>query len=358
MEIEKRYIEEYIKSVFGSQCEIASFSLLGAGAHGSGYLLEIKTPQGLKKYVLKDLKGKGLGHDYPSDRASVFLWDKDYYSLLPHHVKAIDVVIQSHDQTLHSMITGREYYLLMEEAEGTDYFHDLESMARKKHLDPGDRQKISLMVEYLVQIHRVKKHSPMLYLRKLRDTIGHGECLMGVFDTYPEGILSFNEMAEIEKLCIDQRAELKPLSKRLCQIHGDFHPGNILFQEDGNFLLLDRSRGPWGDAADDVTALTMNYIFFSINKFGLLQNPYEEALNMFFNQYVEKTDDKDLFKVAPLFFAFRGAVVANPLFYPHVSFENRQKIFRFIRGMLHEGFFRPENVNACIDKGESRLEKR
>lgn len=349
MQIDKRYIEDYIKSVFGRQCELVSFSVLGTGAHGTGYHLEIKTSQGIKKYVLKDLKGKGLGHDYPSDRASIFLWDKDYYCLLPHHVKALDVLMQSHDSSLHSMITGREYYLLMEEAEGTDYFKDLELMGSKKELDDEDRNKITLMVNYLADIHRVKKHAPLLYLRKLRDTIGHGECLMGVFDTYPEGILSFKEMAEIEKLCIDQRAELKPLHKRLCQIHGDFHPGNILFQEDGNFLLLDRSRGPWGDAADDVTALTMNYIFFSITTIGFLTGPYEQALNMFFNDYIEKTGDKALLDVCPLFFAFRGVVVANPLFYPHVSFENRQKVFRFVRGSLREGSFSPEKVNQYIE---------
>jgi aminoglycoside phosphotransferase (APT) family kinase protein len=44
-------------------------------------------------------------------------------------------------------------------------------------------------------------------------------------------------------------------------VHGDFHPWNILFQNDCDFAVLDRSRGEWGDPADDVAPLTINYLF-------------------------------------------------------------------------------------------------
>ena len=65
----------------------------------------------------------------------------------------------------------------------------------------------------------------------MRDTVGHGECLMGVFDTYPDGSLSYNEMSGIIKKSVDWIYKLKPKHKRLSQIHGDFHPGNIWFRE-------------------------------------------------------------------------------------------------------------------------------
>lgn len=55
------------------------------------------------------------------------------------------------------------------------------------------------MTSYLSDIHSIKRDSKSLYWRKIRDTIGHGECLMGVLDTYPEGILSYKEMANMEK---------------------------------------------------------------------------------------------------------------------------------------------------------------
>ena len=35
-------------------------------------------------------------------------------------------------------------------------------------------------------------------------------------------------------------------------MHGDFHPWNLLFREGVEFSVLDRSRGEWGEPADDV----------------------------------------------------------------------------------------------------------
>ena len=166
----------------------------------------------MRSYVVKRLLSEGLGHDYPSDRAAVFLFDLDEYGNLQRHVRAVDVLAEMGDGTIRSIGGAREYYLLMEKAAGTDYFRDLGAFSEKKRLDEHDVKKIGAMAAYLAEIHSVKKDSKALYWRKLRDTIGHGECLMGVFDTYPDGTLSYGEMAEIEKKCVDWRARLKPFT--------------------------------------------------------------------------------------------------------------------------------------------------
>ncbi len=318
---------------------------------GAGFLIEVETGGGITSYVIKGLFPEGLEHDYPADRAGVFLLDFDEFNNLPKHVKAIDVLSEMKDGTIKSIGGGTEYYLLMERAEGKHYFHDLSALSEKDRLDTGDIEKIQTMTSYLAKIHSVKKDSKSLHWRKIRDIIGHGECLMGVLDTYPDGIISYGEMAEIEKKCIDWRAVLKPKFRRLCQIHGDFHPGNIWFKNSKDFVLLDRSRGPWGDAADDVTALTINYIFFSINKFGKVQGSYLEALHLFYDKYVTETGDTELFEIVAPFYAFRGVVVANPVFYPDISGENRRKIFNFVHGVLDDKKFKIEKVNEYIEKG-------
>lgn len=237
-------------------------SKLGSGVQGSGFLIEVRTPAEVKTYVIKKLLSAGLGHDYPSDRAAVFLLDLDEYRKLPKHVAAIDVLAEHEDGSIRTIGGGKEYYLLMERAEGRDYFIDLAEFADKERLNALDIGKIRSLAAYLSSIHAVKNESRHLYWRKIRDTIGHGECLMGVFDSYPDGVISYEEMSEIEKLCVDWRARLKHRAGRLCQIHGDFHPGNIWFKEvqsakctghrgkdennGSDFVLLDRSRGPWG----------------------------------------------------------------------------------------------------------------
>lgn len=371
--INEKSIKQYIKDLFGVRTEHVRIRKLGEGVQGAGFLIEVQTPEGIRSYVIKGLFPEGLEHDYPSDRAGVFLLDLDEFKNLPKHVKAVDVLAEMEDGSIRSIGGGREYYLLMEKAEGRHYFHDLSAFAEKEKLDDTDIAKIEAMTSYLAEIHSVRKESRHLYWRKVRDTIGHGECLMGVFDTYPDGTLRLEEIADIEKKCVDWRARLKPMYKRLCRIHGDFHPGNIWFRDRGpefrvrsletpdakvqtlnsklqtpDFILLDRSRGPWGEAADDVTALTINYIFFSINHFGTVFGTYLEALKSFYDGYIKKTGDAKILEVTGPFYAFRGAVVANPVFYPDVTPENRRKIFNFVHGALDDESFKVEKVNEYI----------
>jgi len=371
--INEEALKAYIKKEFPEATHV-DIRKLGSGVQGAGFLIETRTREGVKSYVVKALIPEGFGHDYPSDRAAVFLLDLDEYKNLPKHVNALDVLAEMEDGSVKSIGGGIEYYLLMEKAEGRHYFHDLSELSKKHKMGTPDIEKIKTMTSYLAEIHSVKKDSRTLYWRKLRDTIGHGECLMGVFDIYPDGIISYEEMADIEKKCIDWRAKLKPKFKRLCQIHGDFHPGNIWFKVNDtetrrkgdtenslsprvsaspsppimDFILLDRSRGPWGEAADDITALTINYIFFSINYFGRLEGPYLEAMKLFYNEYIKKTGDSEIYELVAPFYAFRGAVVANPVFYPEVSQENRYKIFNFVHGVLEDEAFSVERVNEYI----------
>jgi aminoglycoside phosphotransferase (APT) family kinase protein len=356
--INEAAIKAYLKKRF---TDIISVDIrkLGSGVQGSGFLVSLKTSSGAQSYVIKSLLSEGLGHDYPSDRAGVFLLDLDEYANLPKHVKALDVLAEMKDGSVKSVGGGREYYLVMEEAEGTSYFQDLAAFTEQDRLSARDINKITAMTSYLAEIHSVKKASKALYWRKLRDTVGHGECLMGVFDTYPDGTLAYEEMADIIKKSVDWYVRLKHRHERLSQIHGDFHPGNIWFAPphapllpgacgEGDFVLLDRSRGPWGEPADDVTALTINYVFFSLQVHGFVRGAYLEALHLFFTEYIRASGDKEIASVAAPFFAFRGAVVANPVFYPGVTREQRSLIFRFVHNVLDADSFEYESVNDYL----------
>ena len=371
--INETALKAYLLNSFSDAIQV-DIRKLGSGVQGSGFLIDLKTLAGIRSYVVKTLLSEGLGHDYPSDRASVFLLDLDEYKNLPGHVKALDVLAEMEDGSIKSIGGGKEYYLLMERAEGKHYFNDLTEFLRKDRLNDTDIGRIKKMASYLADIHAIKKDSKALYWRKLRDTVGHGECLMGVFDTYPDGTLTYKEMADIIKKSVDWYALLKPRYNRLAQIHGDFHPGNIWFKEAGkqrstvsrleisshlssygngetgetDFILLDRSRGPWGKPADDVTALAINYIFFSIKNYGDIRGTYLEGLDLFFYEYIKASGDKCLAEVVAPFFAFRGAVVANPVFYPELTSEQRRLIFRFVNNVLQDESFKLDRINDYL----------
>lgn len=367
--INEEALKTYLLEKFSDVIQV-DIRMLGSGVQGSGFLVEMKTRDGIKSYVVKTLLSEGLGHDYPSDRAAVFLLDLDEYKNLPKHVKAVDVLSEMEDGSIKSIGGGREYYLLMERGTGKHYFNDLSEFVHKDRLEISDIEKIKAMTSYLAEIHSVKKDSKTLYWRKLRDTVGHGECLMGVFDTYPDGTLSYDEIAAIIKKSVDWIYRLKPKHNRLSQIHGDFHPGNIWFtppsptlakggsggveslprgNEGGvDFILLDRSRGPWGEPADDITALTINYIFFSVKNHGDVREAYLEGLNLFFDEYIKASGDTEITEVVAPFFAFRGVVVANPVFYPELTSEQRRLIFNFVNNVLDSERFELKKVNDYL----------
>lgn len=367
-------LKAYLKKKFRDVSRI-NIKKLGHGVHGAGFLVDIKTKKDTKSYVVKTLMPENFGHEYPSDRAGIFLLDLDEFKNLPKHVKAVDVLSEMEDGSIKSIGGGKEYYLLMEKGKGRNYFHDLKKLSNKKRLDNIDTEKIKAMASYLAKIHSIKKDSKTLYWRKLRDTVGHGECLMGVFDTYPDGVISYEEMTGIIKKSVDWVYRLKPEYKRLSQIHGDFHPGNIWFKESVNrsignppkaevnrknpfthspihpkvdFILLDRSRGPWGEPADDITALTINYIFFSIKKHHSIAGTYLEGMELFFDEYVRLSGDERIYEVLAPFYAFRGAVVANPVFYPEITQKQRRLILNFVHNILNSERLVPEKVNDLL----------
>jgi Ser/Thr protein kinase RdoA (MazF antagonist) len=175
---------------------------------------------------------------------------------------------------------------------------------------------------------------------------------MGILDGgYPADypLLPAAEQRLIEVGCVGWRHRLKEKAKRLSVVHGDFHPWNILFRAGSDFTLLDRSRGEWGEPADDVAALTVNYLFFSLLRHGEAAGPFARLFELFFDEYLDQTQDRELALVIPPFFLFRALVIASPLWYPDLSEEVRRRLLRFARAMLEIEQFDYRAVGRYVD---------
>jgi aminoglycoside phosphotransferase (APT) family kinase protein len=206
------------------------------------------------------------------------------------------------------------------------------------------------LCDYLVGIHRVKSLESGLYVRRIRELIGNSECIMGLIDSYPDRPdIRKCGLEDIEQRCVEWRWRLKGRVHRLSQVHGDFHPWNILFQEGTEFQVIDRSRGEWGEPADDVTCLTMNYLFFSLQRSGRLEGNFESLFMRFWERYLKESGDSEILRAAAPFFAFRGLVMANPIWYPSLPDSVRQQLFRFMRAVLSEDCFNPDEVHRYCE---------
>jgi hypothetical protein len=224
---------------------------------------------------------------------------------------------------------------------------DLERIRDNAVLTDLDLARADALCDYLLSIHAEPVSDSGLYTRRIRELVGHGECIMGLTDSYPpHPLITADLLQEIERHCLRWRWRIKSLTHRLRSIHGDFHPWNILFRNGVDFQLLDRSRGEYGDPADDLTSLTLNYFFFSLQRSGRLEGPLERLFIRFWNRYLEKSGDREILRVAAPFFAFRGLVIASPLWYPTLPDAVRKAIISFILAVLDSESFDPARVNA------------
>jgi aminoglycoside phosphotransferase (APT) family kinase protein len=205
------------------------------------------------------------------------------------------------------------------------------------------------LCDYLLEIHRVRGTEPGLYARRIRELVGHGECIMGILDSYPAAFAASGVLHAIERRCVDWRWKLKSRVHRLRQVHGDFHPWNILFRKGTDFTALDRSRGEWGDPADDVTCLALNYAFFSLQRSGHVAGALERLFFRFWDRYLAGSGDQELPEVAAPFLVFRSLVMANPVWYPTLPDLLRRRILTLALRVLEEPRFDPRRMHAYLE---------
>ena len=359
--MQSKKLQEYLSELYDSNVKINSVCELGKKpeettekelkgfGYGKPYHIEFAVDGKNKSVVLETLRvGGGFGHDHFSDRAQVLLWQHSAFNRLPCHVRSVDVGAFTKDGGLKSVGDCTEFFIVTELVEGQLYHLDLDRMKEQKRLTQLDLDRCRALSDYLVRIHGVKHDCPELYVRRVRDLVGHGECIFGLTDSYPTKLSYIGEedFVNIEKQCVKWRWKLKHKSHRLSQVHGDFHPWNILFREGSDFTVLDRSRGEWGEPADDVSALTINYLFYSLQTYGRLAGPFKRLFDLFWRNYLDKTGDEEILTVVQPFYAWRGLVVASPVWYPNLTLEVRRKLFNFIRAVLGTEKLELEEINS------------
>jgi hypothetical protein len=354
--LNREEVEKYLQRVLGKKVRLLHMVALGADherndvkgfGYGTPVRVDLEVDGRERRAVLHTMTPGPFGHEHMADRAQGLIWDHHSFNLLPRHVRSLDICGLEPGGHLLSVGNVEEFCLLTDYAEGETYSHDLERLRDAGTLTELDLARADALCDYLVEIHGVRGNDPGLYLRRIRELVGHGECIMGIADSYPQHPLAPASLLEkIEHLCVNWRWRLKSFTHRLRQVHGDFHPWNILFRSVVDFSLLDRSRGEYGDPADDMAALTMNYLFFSLQQSGKLEGALESLFLCFWERYLQRSGDREMLKVVAPFLAFRGLVMASPVWYPSLPDTVRQRILAFIVAVLETDCFEPQKANS------------
>jgi phosphotransferase family enzyme len=355
--MQREELEESLSRCFGRPVWVRAIAPLGgeAGEKGFGYGVPLRvTLDGapVEAVVVHTTGTGGFGHDTLADRAAAAVLAYETFNNLPHHVRALEVGAVDVDGKWISLGRARDFFLVTEYGEGEPYFKDLDRIARTDQRTETDLRRVERLARYLLQIHADRNPAPALYLRRTRELFGHHECILGLLDSYDafplEEFTSAAELRSIECRCVDWRHRLKGFAHRLCRVHGDFHPWNVLWRPDAEFTLLDRSRGEWGEAADDVSCMAINYLFFSMQAYGHLTGPFQELWNQFFETYLPATGDQEILEVILPYLVWRALVLASPLWYPALDVKVRRTLFRLINRLLDLQAFDWRDVNALL----------
>jgi len=362
MKIKNEAVRSYLEELYGEGLKVTAVSEMGGGVEGAelkefGYGNPIRADFVMddgreRSVVISSMRQVGgNAHDHMSDRAAILIWQNSCFSSLPRHVPSEDVGYFSADGRLVSAGDAEEYFITMPFIEGKEYFCDLDRV-KSEGLDELEIERARALAEYLAEIHEKRRPDKVLYERRIRDLVGHGECIMGIVDSYPRDFKSPREdyFMDLERRCVEWRHRLRDRYDRLCQVHGDFHPWNVMFTSGIEFSVLDRSRGEWGEAADDLSSMAMNYIFFALLQRGKFVGDFKELLNTYWDAYMAASGDEEVNRFVQPFFAFRGLVVASPVWYPNIPEEMRSQLLAFVDNVLDVEEFSTADIVKYMKK--------
>jgi len=233
-------LDEYLTRVFGEQVEVLALRSLGGEelddpkGFGYGVPFEIECRVGGRPRALvvgRTRPAQGFGHDYPADRAWQALYGHAAYNDFPRHVRSLDVGFIRSSGEMVSAADAEDFFQLVDKAEGHLYWLDLDRLLDGTP-DPLDAERARALAGFLAEVHRAKRDEPTLYARRIRELVGHGECVMGIVDSYPHPwpVLPPEACEALEVAMVRWRWRLRSRAHRLSRTHGDFHPWNILFR--------------------------------------------------------------------------------------------------------------------------------
>jgi hypothetical protein len=121
-----------------------------------------------------------------------------------------------------------------------------------------------------------------------------------------------------------------------------------LFDDRSTLTLLDTSRGSIGDPADDVACIAINYMFFALAEPGLWSSAFRQLWYEFWRVYDEARQDRGLCDVVAPYLAWRGLVLANPVWYASVTELGRDRLLSFVEAALSAERFSPDMAEAAF----------
>ena len=345
-ELKVEQLQEYLSGVYKGSVKVsrvvplrtmADSAELKAFGYNEQHFVEFCVDDETKRVVLGTLRPQSFGFEHFADRAAVLLMQHSTFNRLPRHLRSVDVgSFVADSERLKSLGDCCEFFLLTDYVDGEFYQSDLDKIREACELCSLDEERCVALSDYLADVHSVKKKDSYgLYVKHVRDLLGEG--IFGSTDNLTAGSEHIDErfFVNLEKMAVEWRWQLKHKAHRLSQVHGNFHPWNVMFRQALDFTVSNRLGGEFGEPADDVSAMTMSYLFHSLQTSGRnLTGPFERLFLLFWRNYLNKSGDEEILTVIQPFYARQSLALASPTLHPHLSMKVRAQLLEFALRVL------------------------
>jgi hypothetical protein len=281
----------------------------------------------------------------PEDAARQLLWYARV-SGLARHPRVLATMMADEQGCWHRLSGDPRVTVVEEYMDGVPYADDLARIRDGGPVIGRDERRARALARYLAGIHRERRTDDAAYLRGLRELVGGPEGVMSVIALYPaESRLRHRKALDRLQAAVMERVlELQYRTRPVAEVHGDFHPGNILFAGEEDFRVIDRGRLEYDEPAVDVGALLVNYL--AIDLAGDAAGSSGRALaRTFLAEYLAASGDRDIVAALPVHTAMRVAAVASPAFYPDLGEHSRAAILAAGAALLRRPVLTPDDLD-------------
>jgi len=318
----------------------------GLKAMGYGAPARVRFTSNGNRYdwVFRTAQTDAFGHEHDADRWRQLVLSRDTFDALPNHVRTRFFGVLEPDGRRWVAPKG-EPFLVTDYVDGDPYANDLEALGDRDVPASRDRLRARILGRYLAELHETPRPET-LYRRTVRDLVGDGEGIFGLTESYPKDdpIAPRSRLVKLETRAVRWRWVLFDHPDRCRRTHGDFHPFNLLFDADDELSVLDCSRGAAGEPADDLIALSLNYLFFAFRSRGELSGAHLVLWDDFWKTYLDLRNDLDALGVIAPFFAWRALVLASPAWYPGQEESTRDGLLTMAERLLDGAPFHPSRI--------------
>ncbi|MBD3335939.1 MAG: hypothetical protein GF355_10525 [Candidatus Eisenbacteria bacterium] len=187
------------------------------------------------------------------------------------------------------------------------------------------------MARALAAVHAERGSDDGVWSRRLHELVGDSRGIMGLTGSYvhsgPHGPAA--RFIDLEQSANAWRHRLEAHAQRLCRIYGDLQTTQIMCGPAGGMRIVRRDPTVWGEAAEDVAAVTSSYILFALHKPPDVHRTFGELHGRFWEAYLSASGDADLVTIAQPWLARRALILANPQLYPEVDEAVRSGLLRY-----------------------------